>query len=176
MFEKAKTVLIQFLLSAQGSLGPVVREDEEETITDRKAREEQAKATVLVERHGIVPSGLVKVLKEAGLTLVDARSQVRTNGVGKRRMLVTFTFSRDLFVARHRREELAGNGLAALNALLARRWGNARVVAFPGKETLRVAMFTGYVESPRDPRELTDEEATSCGFVITRPRKKKKAA
>lgn len=174
--QRTEVVLVQFRFAPTAELPYVIHEDDPETEIQRKSRMRRAGGDVVLLRNGVIPSGLVASLAAEDLLLVDARSQLRQNDAGKSRMLVTFTFSRSPATVLERRKELATEGAAFLQSLLAKRWGEGKVVRFPDKTSLQVIVFAHEAAHPQDPREVEDLDAARYGFVITKPKPKQKAA
>lgn len=169
-----EVVLIQFRVKPSVELPAVIREEKTETDREREARRQKTGGTTMLLRNGVTPSGLLNMLASHGLTLVNARSQLRKGDTGKLRRLVTFTFGKNALEA-PRRAELA-SAAAFLESQLQKRWGEAKAVRFQEKNSLEVILFAHEAERPQDPREVDDPEAASYGFVITKPRPKQKAA
>ncbi len=168
MFEEADTVLVQFRLPGMQKFPKVVYEDDPEVHTDRADRHRQTTGITLLERHGVVPSPLIGKLWQSGLVLIEVRSQERTNGVGKKRFLLTFVFGKTAVVDKERARKLSGEGMNILASFLERRWGTARVVQFLNKPTLRIVLFSDEVEHPQEFRIVEDLEARDFGIVVTK--------
>ena len=173
-FEGTQTVLIQFRFPLTADLPDFIREDARESDKARIARRMLPTTKPLLLRNGAIASGVLTALNAAGLSLVDARSQVRTNDMNQMRQLVTFTFKALDPVTQQRHAEIVGPGMTFLESQLTKRWNEVKVTSFAGKDDLRVMNFTGEAEHPLDPREVPDQDAESYGLIIMKSKKKLK--